>query len=101
MPYRIDPEGTEIAALLDYAGDLSGKRVLEVGSGRGRLTWRYADRAAHVTGLEPLADRAAAAQEATPPALREIVTFLPQSIEAYRRPPESPPFDLAIMSWSL
>lgn len=101
MPIRIDPEGVETAVLLEYMGDPSGRRVLEVGSGRGRLTWRYADRAAHVTGLEPLAERVADAQEATPAALREIVTFLPQSIETYRRNPASPPFDIAIMAWSL
>ena len=52
MTIRRDPDNTEIRALLDLV-DFSGKHVLEIGSGDGRLTWRYADAAAHVTGVEP------------------------------------------------
>jgi cyclopropane fatty-acyl-phospholipid synthase-like methyltransferase len=38
-----DPEGSEIQALFDLYTDWGGKSVLEIGSGDGRLTWRYAE----------------------------------------------------------
>ena len=101
MPVRIDPERTEIDALLAYADDLSGKRVLEVGAGKGRLTWRYADQVAHVIALEPNLERLAVAQQNLPDHLRDIVTLLPDGVEAYQLAEDAPPFDLAIMSWSL
>ncbi|HZY41350.1 MAG TPA: class I SAM-dependent methyltransferase, partial [Anaerolineae bacterium] len=59
---RCDPEDTETAALLDFA-DFTGKRVLEIGCGDGRLTWRYAAGAAHVTAIDPDADDIAIAIE--------------------------------------
>jgi hypothetical protein len=40
MAVRIDPEGNEAHSLFDLA-DLAGQRVLKIGSGTGRLTWRY------------------------------------------------------------
>ena len=55
MAIRVDPENNEIRALFDLA-DLSGQYVLEIGSGDGRLTWRYAGRAAHVTAIDPFAE---------------------------------------------
>jgi hypothetical protein len=51
---RIDPEQNETRALFSFV-ELDGRRVLEIGSGDGRLTWRYAERADHVTAVEPLA----------------------------------------------
>jgi hypothetical protein len=39
MTVRVDPEQNEIGALLDFV-NLDGRRVLEIGSGNGRLTWR-------------------------------------------------------------
>jgi cyclopropane fatty-acyl-phospholipid synthase-like methyltransferase len=60
MTVRIDPEGNETAALFDLV-DLEGREVLEIGCGDGRLTWRYADRAAHVTAIEPFEDAIARA----------------------------------------
>ena len=46
-----DPEGAEVEALAALAV-FSGKRVLEVGCGDGRLTWLYAHEAASVLGCE-------------------------------------------------
>ena len=40
MAIRLDPEGTEKTLLFNMAGGFAGKRVLEVGCGAGRLTWR-------------------------------------------------------------
>ena len=50
MTIRSDPENSEIRALFDLV-DFCGKHVLEIGCGDGRLTWRYAEAAAHVTGI--------------------------------------------------
>jgi tRNA G46 methylase TrmB len=47
---HVDPEGNETAELFDLV-DVEGREVLEIGSGDGRLTWRYADRAADPIGL--------------------------------------------------
>jgi 16S rRNA A1518/A1519 N6-dimethyltransferase RsmA/KsgA/DIM1 with predicted DNA glycosylase/AP lyase activity len=58
---RTDPEGNETATLFDLV-DLDGAEVLEIGCGDGRLTWRYADRAAHVTAIEPFEDSIARAR---------------------------------------
>ena len=52
MTVRTDPEGNETAALFDLV-ELQGAHVLEIGAGDGRLTLRYAHRAARVTAIEP------------------------------------------------
>jgi 2-polyprenyl-3-methyl-5-hydroxy-6-metoxy-1,4-benzoquinol methylase len=98
MTARVDPEGREKEAVLAFAGDLAGKRVLEVGCGNGRLTWQYADLPAHVVGIDPNADRIAQAQQELPPHLQGRVEFQPVAIEAYQ---PSSSFDLIIFAWSL
>jgi predicted RNA methylase len=96
-----DPEGYEIAALLDLAGDLAGLHVLEIGVGTGRLTWRYAHHAARVTAIDPDADRVAAALAACPADLRGRVTFVCAGVESLPAGGDVPGFDLALLSWSL
>jgi len=98
MPVLPDPEDTETRALHDYA-DFSGKRVLEIGCGDGRLTWRYADRAAHVVAIDPNADDIDTARDECPPALRDRVEFHVARLEDFTPPRD--PFDLALLSWSL
>jgi len=98
MPIRLDPEGNEPAALFDFAGDLSGQRVLEIGCGDGRLTWLYADRAEHVVALDPNADDITLAVQNCPSHLRECVEFRTGTIQEYE---SFERFDLAILSWSL
>ena len=44
---RIDPENNESRVLFNFA-HFHNKHVLEIGCGDGRLTWRYADKAAHI-----------------------------------------------------
>ena len=97
-PIRCDPEDTETAALLAFA-NFKGKRVLEVGCGDGRLTWRYAAGAAHVTAIDPKADEIATAIEDCPYSLRNHVEFRAKRLEDYHPPREL--FDLALLSWSL
>ena len=98
MSIRLDPEGNEPAALFDFAGSFSGRRVLEIGCGDGRLTWLFADQAARVVALDPDSDDIAHAIKNCPPLLRERVEFRVgtiQNIESSER------FDLALLSWSL
>jgi 2-polyprenyl-3-methyl-5-hydroxy-6-metoxy-1,4-benzoquinol methylase len=98
MPIRLDPEGNEPAALFDFAGSFAGQRVLEIGCGDGRLTWLYADQAAHIVALDPNADDIALAIQNCPPHLRERVEFRTSTIQEYESPER---FDLALLSWSL
>lgn len=105
MTVDLDPEGNELAALLDFTGNLSGKQVLEVGCGDGRMTWLYAHQAAHVVGIDPDADSIADARLNAPDDLAGRVKFHAASVEEYAstcRSLERPPrFDLAVLAWSL
>lgn len=98
MAYRLDPEDRETLALFDFVGEFAGKRVLEIGCGDGRLTWRYAEKAAHVTGIDPNPDKIERAIQATPDHLRGKVDFFASSIDSFFT---NEKFDLAIFSWSL
>jgi ubiquinone/menaquinone biosynthesis C-methylase UbiE len=49
---EIDPEGRELQTALKYIS-FKDKRVLEVGCGRGRLTFKYAGLSKHVTAIDP------------------------------------------------
>lgn len=93
-----DPEGTEIE-YLQRTGAIGGRRVLEIGCGDGRLTWRYANLAAAVTGLDPDFDR-----------LAEMATTRPETVErpvplaqaaAEKLPFADEVFGSALFSWSL
>jgi ubiquinone/menaquinone biosynthesis C-methylase UbiE len=101
MSLTFDPERYEINALLEFAGDLRGKRVFEIGVGDGRLTWRYAANAGEVVAIDPKSDRVSQAQKEMPRDLRGHVTLLDTPLEAYQLDDQTPPFDVALMSWSL
>ncbi len=98
MAVRLDPEDSETKALHDFVGGFAGKRVLEIGCGDGRLTWRYADRAARVVAIDPDADDIRSATEDCPPHLRDRVEFRAAGIDDFE---SAPPFDIAILSWAL
>jgi len=93
-----DPQGAELRAL-EQVADFSGRRVLEVGCGDGRMTWLYADRAAGVLGIDNEEELIAAAQAATPPALADRVRFRVGDAQELGEPPQT--FDVAFLSWSL
>jgi predicted RNA methylase len=97
-PTIVDPLGAELAALAEIV-DFSGVRVLEIGCGTGRLTWRYAGPAKEVLGIDPDAEAIAAALAATPPELLERVHFEVSS--PVERDVPRGHFDLAFFSWSL
>jgi predicted RNA methylase len=101
MSLKFDPEKNEINHLLDFAGNLGRQRVLEIGAGVGRLTWRYAALAREVIAIDPNPERVTKAQADLPKDLQERVRFLETSIADYHLDPKEAPFDLALMSWSL
>jgi ubiquinone/menaquinone biosynthesis C-methylase UbiE len=93
-----DPERTEVRYLRDFA-DLANARVLEVGCGDGRLTWRYAASTGRVVAMDPDPMRLAQALHDLPLALRRTIAFARSQAEALPFLSES--FDLAIFAWSL
>jgi cyclopropane fatty-acyl-phospholipid synthase-like methyltransferase len=93
-----DVEGAEVPALESLI-DLTGLRVLEIGSGEGRQTFRYAGATSSVLAIEPDEDARATAQAELPSELEDRVTFRLQDVLELEEPPES--FDAAFLSWSL
>ena len=100
MSIDYDPEGTEIATLHEMVA-LAGQRVLEIGCGAGRLTWRYAAAAAHVTAIDADEDDIATAMENRPASLRDRVELLVSSFQDFEMEEPHSGFDVAIFSWSL
>lgn len=97
---EFDAAGVERDALLRVMGNLDGKHILEIGSGDGRLTWRYATPGVTVQGLDPKPGTAAAALANRPKSLAQWVRFSEESLETFAgRSAER--FDLALLSWSL
>lgn len=95
---ELDPNGVEARALLD-AADFTQARVLEIGSGDGRLAFRYANASAFVVGIEPEADELVEARRSCPVDLRRRVRFVRATALALPFPNES--FQIAVLAWSL
>ncbi len=95
-----DPEGNE-KSILHAMVDFENRRVLEVGCGDGRLTWRYADNVAQVTAIDPNGQDIETARANTPDRLKERVSFLQATIEDFARSFSERRFDIAIFAWSL
>ena len=98
MPYQSDPEGNEIEALHGVA-DINGARLLEVGSGDGRLLFRYAASASLVVGCDPNATSLVSAAENCPAEIRGKVEFVQSHAELL--PLADRRFDIALLAWSL
>jgi 2-polyprenyl-3-methyl-5-hydroxy-6-metoxy-1,4-benzoquinol methylase len=97
---RIDPDNNETPAILHMVS-FSGQRVLEIGCGNGRVTWRYADKAAHVTGIDPDAKQIALASEQMPSQLQGRVEFHSIAFEDFASASEASAFDIVILARSL
>ena len=82
-----------------HVAPLDGLRVLELGCGDGRLTFRYADAAASVLAVDPDQDQIDSAPAALPPHLADRVSFAAVGATEVDVPRRS--FDLALFSWSL
>jgi ubiquinone/menaquinone biosynthesis C-methylase UbiE len=100
MTIRLDPENNEPRALFALA-DFNGQRVLEIGCGDGRLTWRYANKAAHVTAIDPFEGSITQAKGNTPDALKNRVEFVHIGFDNFAAEKDSSTFDIAMLSWSL
>lgn len=100
MGVRIDPEEHETAALFGLV-DLDGREVLEIGSGAGRLTWRYADRVASTTAVEPFLGSFERAQHEIPEDVLDRVHLRHSSFQAFASEQGPASFDVVILSWSL
>ena len=95
----MDPEENETAALARLLPDLSGRRVLEVGCGDGRLTCRYADRADAVVAIDPDAAAIATFRNTIPSRLRPKVETRVGTLVTLDEGERS--FDMVLLSWSL
>ena len=98
MGWRIDPEGVETRALKELA-PVEGLRILELGCGDGRITFRYASDAASVLAVDPDEERIEKARAALRPEVASKITFVVAGAAEVDAPRES--FDLALFSSSL
>ncbi len=93
-----DPEGFEQKTLQAFA-DFKGRRVLEVGCGEGRLTFKYAAASSLTVGFDPDHDALRIARADSPHDLQKHVHFAEAS--ASHIPFSKETFDIAILAWSL
>jgi len=96
MTIQIDPERTETKYLHQFA-DFADKRVIEIGCGDGRLTWRYANSSKFTAGIDLNADELRMATIDRPADL--AVSFL--RADSIHIPFAKEKFDIAILAWSL
>jgi 2-polyprenyl-3-methyl-5-hydroxy-6-metoxy-1,4-benzoquinol methylase len=105
MSVVLDPKQREIITLRRSLGDLTGKRILEIGCGDGRLTWLYANKAAQVVGIDPKLEEITLARQNTPPQFAHTVEFYAANLEEYVAQIESGKhknqFHIALLSWAL
>ena len=94
-----DPEENESNALFSLPIAWTGKSMLEIGSGDGRLTRRYADKVARVTAIEPDAEKHAAALANRPRGMGHV-EFIDLGLDDFVKKNKET-FDLALLSWSL
>ena len=97
MTIRGDVAGIEKQYLLDMLPS-EGGRIIEIGSGDGRLTWQYAGLAELVVGIDVTPDTLAESIEARPERLAETVSILEAS--GVNLPFKSGSFDHALFSLS-
>ena len=95
-----DPEGISAKIIQEFV-DFTGKRVFEIGCGKGRITMAIAERSSHVTAIDPLAEGIQTAKQNTPASLMGKITFVASGIEDFNLPEGSAKFDIALFSWSL
>ena len=98
MKLQRDPEGLEQKTLHALV-DLNDKRVLEVGCGEGRLTFKYAAASSLTVGFDPDHDALRIARADSPHAMQKHVHFTGAS--ASHIPFTKETFDIAILAWSL
>jgi len=98
MATSVDATGTELRAIQELT-DLRNARVLEIGAGEGRLTFRYAAKAASVVALDVKEVDIRRAVRNCQSELLGKIGFLCASAAALPFPAER--FDIAIFASSL
>ena len=96
MAIELDPEEREIRALVELVPNLRGGHVVEVGCGDGRLTKRYAERAASVLAFDPDDVATAALRSDLPPGRVDVRT---DTVDRVKIPEQSA--DVVLLSWAL
>ncbi len=98
MSLQKDPDGNETKSLHEFA-DFTNKRVLEIGCGEGRLTWRYAQSTRLAVGIDPDGDSLSVATMDRPADLVDKALFARAS--SLYLPFQKETFDIAVLAWSL
>lgn len=93
-----DPEGSE-QKILSQFGDFNNKRVLEIGCGEGRLTWKYAGASSLTVGFDIDHSALRIARADSPSDWHKHVHFVGASGRYIPFSKET--FDIAILAWSL
>jgi ubiquinone/menaquinone biosynthesis C-methylase UbiE len=97
MTLQKDSERNEIKYLHKYA-DFTEKRVLEIGCGEGRLTWRYAKKPNITVGVDVDTNALRVARIDQLSDLKDKVYF--SSAKSEHLPFSKESFDIAILAWS-
>lgn len=95
---RYPPPGVELREIARFV-PFSGRRVLEIGCGDGRLTFQYADRVASVVAIDT--DAAAIARARRTAARRGVAHVRFATRSATRFEPGRRSFDVILFSYSL
>ena len=98
MATNLDPQRAELHALFG-AANFGTARVLEIGSGDGRLAFRYADTSPLVVGIDEQDEELASARRNRPARLATRLRFVRASAEAL--PFRGDVFDIGLFAWSL
>ena len=98
MTLQKDAERNEIHQLRKVV-DFTGKQVIEIGCGEGRLTWQYAKWTRTLTAIDLDHDSLRVAKLDRPYDLETNVHFA--CVDSHDLPFSKEKFDIAILAWSL